>query len=206
VTELTDRAHLVKVCGVTSVGDAAIVLDAGADALGVVLATSPREVDVERAAAITTFVADRAVRVGVFRGRDDDFIRRALDDVALDAVQLHDPVSAGLYDELRERGMAVIAVLAVGSTARDEVDEAILVDGPSPGSGRTHAWSPLARRRFRRPLIVAGGLNADNVARVLADTGAWGVDVASGTESSPGRKDAGAVRDFVQAARRWFER
>ncbi|MGC8509726.1 MAG: phosphoribosylanthranilate isomerase [Acidimicrobiales bacterium] len=210
MTDLTDRAHLVKICGVTSVGDAAIVLDAGADALGVVLAASPREVDVARAAAIAAFVGERAVRVGVFRGRDDVFIRRALDDVALDAVQLHDPMSSVLHDALRERGLAVITVLAVGSPARDEMDEeradAILVDGPTPGSGRAHSWSPLAGRQFRRPLIVAGGLNVDNVARVLADTGAWGVDVASGTESSPGHKDPTAVRDFVAAARRWFER
>ncbi len=208
--DLTDRAHLVKICGVTSVGDAAIVLDAGADALGVVLAASPREVDVERAAAIADFVGERAIRVGVFRGRGDDVIRRALDAVALDAVQLHDPVSVSLHEELRERGIAVIAVLAVGATVHDEVDEeradAILVDGPSPGSGRAHTWSPLAGRRFRRPLIVAGGLSAANVARVLGETGAWGVDAASGTESSPGRKDPAAVRDFVQAARRWFER
>ena len=210
MTELTGHPHLVKVCGVTSVEDAAIVLDAGADALGVVLATSPREVDVERAAAITAFVGERAVRVGVFRGRADDVIRHALDDVALDAVQLHDPLSADLAQELRERGLAVITVLAIGSSTRGEVDDeradAILVDGPSPGSGRAHSWDVLARRRFTHPLIVAGGLNAANVARVLADTDAWGVDAASGTEASPGRKDARATRDFVRAARRWFER
>ena len=210
MADLVARTHLVKVCGVTSVEDAAIVLDAGADAVGVVLATSPREVDVERAAAITAFVDERAVRVGVFRGREDDFIRRVLDHVTLDAVQLHDPVSVTLSDELHERGLEVIAAVAIGSAAFDEVDEdrfdAVLVDGPSPGSGRTHSWSPLADRRLRRPLIVAGGLSAANVERALADTGAWGVDAASGTESSPGRKDARAVHDFVHAARHWFER
>ncbi len=210
MTDLTTYAHLVKVCGVTSVDDAALVLDAGADALGVVLATSPREVDVERAAAITAFVGDRAVRVGVFRGRDDDAIRRVVDVVTLDAVQLHDPVSTDLSVELRERGLTVIAAMAIDSLAHDDVNEdrvdALLVDGPSPGSGRTHSWSPLRDRRFRRPLIVAGGLSGANVADVLARTHAWGVDAASGTESSPGRKDARAVRDFVDAAHRWFER
>jgi len=82
--------------------------------------------------------------------------------------------------------------------------DAVLVDGPTPGSGAAHSWDDLANRSFGVPVIVAGGLDATNVARVIETTGAWGVDVATGVESAPGVKDRELVMNFVGAAQRHY--
>jgi phosphoribosylanthranilate isomerase len=84
----------------------------------------------------------------------------------------------------------------------DEIGvDAVLIDGPRPGSGFAHSWDRLASRTFNVPVVAAGGLNATNVAAVVVATDAWGVDCSSGVEASPGVKDARLVSDFVASAR-----
>ncbi len=198
-------AGTVKVCGVTSVEDALACAEAGADAIGVILADSPRRVAPERARAIARALEGRAIRVAVFKDQSADEIRAALAGLAVDAVQVHGPLEAGLRDELRDRGVRVIKALSVGEGEWSTYDErrvdAVLVDGPVPGSGRRHGYAGRAERPFAVPVIVAGGLDASNVAGVVTATGADGVDCATGVESAPGRKDPAQVRDFVAAAR-----
>ncbi|MHB1969987.1 MAG: phosphoribosylanthranilate isomerase [Acidimicrobiales bacterium] len=198
-------AGVVKICGVTSVEDALACAEAGADAIGLILADSPRRVRPERATAIADALAGRATRVAVFKDQSSEEIRGALAELSVDAVQVHGPLADDLRDELRARGLRVIKALSVGEGEWSGYDEravdAVLVDGAVPGSGRRHGFAGRADRPFCVPVIVAGGLDAANVAEVVAATGADAVDCATGVESAPGRKDPAKVRDFVAAAR-----
>ena len=206
--ELKDFATFIKVCGVTSVEDAQLVIETSANALGIVLAPSPRRVTPERAAAITTYAQGHVLRVGVFRDCDPTSLYRTLAAVDFDAVQIHGLLADRVIAELRSFDVAIIKALAIDSPdfwAFDESSvDAILVDGPRPGSGQPHSWEALAGRRFTRPLIAAGGLASENVASVLRLTKAWGVDVASGVEQSPGVKNRDRLRAFVAAASEEF--
>ncbi|MHB8826068.1 MAG: phosphoribosylanthranilate isomerase [Acidimicrobiales bacterium] len=206
MVEFPGSGHFIKVCAVTTVSDATLVADAGADALGVILADSPRRVTLETAGAICAAVRGALVRVGVFRRATYDDVARALDAVELDALQVHGQLAEGVATLARERGLTLIEVLSVDELdTASGVGDAYLIDGPRPGSGVAHDWSAVTRRHWDRPIIVAGGLRADTVAEVLARVGAWGCDVASGSESSPGVKDREKVESFVRNALRYFE-
>jgi phosphoribosylanthranilate isomerase len=209
VGELAALTSFVKICGVTSSTDARLAADAGADAVGLIFADSARRVDDDRAAEIAACVDGRVLRVGVFRHQGAAVVARALDGVALDAVQIHGPLDPTLCRDLRARGVAIIKALSVGSaefaTFDDDDVDAVLVDGAVPGSGVAHSWHELASRSWSRPLIVAGGLRAETVDAVLASTGAWGCDVATGVEERPGVKSPARVAAFVRNARRHFQ-
>lgn len=203
MSEFTDGARLVKICGVTSASDAVLVRDAGADALGLIFATSKRRVDPDLARDIVA-ASEGVIHVGVFRDNEDDFILRTVDASGVDVVQIHGVLSGALLDQLRRRGLGVIKALAIGSdeflTFDESLVDAVLVDGLEPGSGLAHSWEALGARHFCVPLIAAGGLNAENVGEVIERVRPWGVDVATGVEASPGVKDQGQVTKFVQMA------
>jgi phosphoribosylanthranilate isomerase len=206
VADLLSLPHLIKVCAVTTVPDAQLVASAGADALGVILAASPRRVALETAAEISRSVEGRLARVAVFRHATFDDVARAIDSVELDAVQIHGGLPDGVGSLVRERKLTLIEALSVDDLdAASGSGDAYLIDGPHPGSGEAHDWRDVAKRAWDRPLIVAGGLTAESVADVLAVVGAWGCDVASGSESSPGVKDRARVESFVRSARQYFE-
>lgn len=195
----------IKICGVMTVGDARVVTDSGADMLGVVLAPSVRRVEPERARAIFESVEGRVTRVAVFRDQSPSEIRATLATLAVEAVQVHGPLDDALRDELRARGTLVIKALHADDVGLadfvDEMVDAVLIDGPRPGTGAVHGFDILDQRSFSVPVIVAGGLDAHNVAAVVAATGARGVDCASGVESAPGVKDPVRVAAFVAASR-----
>ena len=203
-----DAPFFVKVCGVTTLGDANAAIDAGANAIGLILASSPRQLSLDRAMAIAESTKDRVLRTLVFRDNDDDFVRDALDLVEVDVVQIHGALSDELLESLRERELLVIKALSIGSDefydfADDRVN-AVLIDGARPGSGETHSWEELSERSFDVPIIAAGGLDESNVASVIGVTRVWGVDSASGVESSPGVKDRERLINFVDHARDAF--
>ena len=206
--DLARHASLIKICGVTSVEDAQLVIETSADALGIILAPSARRVAPKLAATIAAHAKGHLVRVGVFRGNDPTLLYRTLDAVDFDVVQVHGSLSTSVIAELRSYDVALIKALAIDSSEFLTFDEssvdAILVDGPRPGSGQSHSWDALTRRSFSKPLIAAGGLTNENVAGVLRATRAWGVDVASGVEESPGVKSPDRLRAFVIAAREEF--
>jgi phosphoribosylanthranilate isomerase len=210
VAKFRDVTSFVKICGITSIADAHVAIDAGADAIGLIFASSVRQLSVEQAREIVAATKGSILRVGVFRHDGDDFVVDAIARCDVDAVQIHGPLSDQLRNSLHSRGVPVIKALSIGSDEFFDFDDAsvdaVLIDGPTPGSGQTHPWHDLARRHFVRPVIVAGGLNASNVAEVLATTNAWGADVSSGVESVPGVKDPSNVRDFVTNARAYFDR
>lgn len=195
----------VKICGVTTLGDANAVIDAGATGIGFIFAPSPRQLSFERAMALSAATVGRALRTAVFRNNDNAFILNALDVVDVEIVQIHGPLDAQLLTVLRERGLAVVKALPIASGEFYAFDEssvdAVMIDNTEPGSGVAHSWDELSVRPFSVPVIAAGGLNADNVASTIALTGAWGVDTASGVESSPGVKGRDQVRAFIDNAR-----
>lgn len=210
MVEFAALRDFVKICGITSVDDAHMVVDEGADALGLIFApTSPRRVDVVLAGTIADVIGERVLRVGVFRDNLEIHIRDVVEAVDLDVIQLHDAPSRELHDWLIADGMIVIRALSIADPTLARFEEryfdAVLVDGPAPGSGETHSWSQVSGRTWQRPFIAAGGLRPSNVTSVIEATGAWGVDVASGVEIAPGVKGRSLVHDFVQLARSAFD-
>lgn len=195
----------IKICGVTSLLDAALVRQAGAEALGLIYATSVRQVVADAASDIVERYGDELWCVGVFRHQEDREIIRIVERDALRVVQLHDPASERLLDDLASRDVRVIRALSVlrptlNDPERDQV-VAVIVDGASPGSGVPNDWAAVKALDLGVPMLVAGGLTPDTVADVVADVRPWGVDVASGVERHHGVKDPAKVASFVARAR-----
>jgi phosphoribosylanthranilate isomerase len=201
----------VKVCGITSPEDAALAADAGADAVGLVFwPGSPRCVDVARARRIASALPAFVLRVGVFVDASRDAQARAAEEAGLDLLQLHGAEAPGDCAGLPRR---CLKALRVGAGFRAEQADAyagiaagILLDtGDSAlpgGTGRSFDWTLAREVRARVPfLVLAGGLTPENVAGAIALVKPDAVDVSSGVESAPGRKDAGRLRAFVAAAK-----
>ncbi|MFP2901574.1 phosphoribosylanthranilate isomerase [Corallococcus sp. 4LFB] len=203
---------LVKVCGVTRVADAKGVWAAGADAMGLNFHPgSPRFVDLSTATALARTRPPLAAMVGVFVNATPEDIRVRVRECGLTAVQLHgdEPPEAcsgygvPVIKALRVRGPDDVAkarsYVGVGDVA------GLLLDGAAPGyggGGVTFDWSLVKQLAdCGLPVLVAGGLKPSNVAEAVRATRPYGVDVASGVESSPGIKDLDAVRAFVRTVR-----
>jgi phosphoribosylanthranilate isomerase len=198
----------VKICGVTSLDDAKVVVDAGASALGLVLAASSRQLTLDQARVIADATSGNLLRFAVFRHNDDEFILEHVDALRPDVVQVHGTLSVSLLHALRERPVLVVKALSVDEpeflTFDDTGVEAVLIDGPRPGSGTTYSRDHLERREFLVPVIAAGGLTARNVADLIDASRVSGVDTSSGVERSPGAKDHDLVREFIGTARAAF--
>jgi phosphoribosylanthranilate isomerase len=208
MVELDLLPSFIKICGITSVEDASFAVDAGATAIGLVFAQSPRKIDEVKGQEISGYAKDKILRVGVFKDQSDSEVLSFVRQVELDCVQLHSLFSAELASELRKLNVAVIKAMSVGTDEIEDFDEhrvnAVLIDGPAPGSGEEHSWADVQQNHFQRPMIAAGGLNSSNVLRIVSNTSAWGVDVSSGCESAPGKKDQLKVQEFVRKANKAF--
>lgn len=195
----------IKICGITSLRDALTAVEAGADALGFVFAPSPRRVTPEQAAAIIRELPPFVTTVGLVVDQDPLPI---LELCPVDVLQYHGAESPETVAAAPRRAVKAFRVRAsadLQSLATYRCSAFLLdayVPGLAGGTGRQFPWE-LAReaQRFGRPVIVAGGLTPDNVAQCIEQTRPYGVDVSSGVESSPGRKDPHKVRTFIQAAR-----
>ncbi len=199
----------IKICGITRVEDALAAERAGADAIGLIFAElaerSGRRVSLEQAGAISASLGPFVARVGVFVDAPLDTVFETIETARLTAVQLHGQEDAAYVTALRERSYVIKAVsVGAGFDAglwRRFPADALLVDGLVPGSGRAFDWSRARELEGYPRLILAGGLTAENVAAGIRALKPYGVDVASGVESSPGVKDAVKIEDFVRAAR-----
>lgn len=197
----------VKICGVTRLDDALAAIDAGADALGLNCWPGSKRYLAPRAAEkLVAKLPPLVSLVGVFVDQPKAQVAKLAKDLGLHAVQLHGEES------VREcQGLGVPVIRAVKVTGRSALRglskwpvAALLVDTPSPGhggSGRTFDWRLLRGWRAPKPLLLAGGLTPKNVAAAVRAVSPYAVDVASGVESSPGRKDERAMRAFVRAAK-----
>jgi phosphoribosylanthranilate isomerase len=195
----------VKVCGITNEEDALVAVAMGADAVGFVFAPSPRQIAPQRAAEIVRRLPAEIVTVGVFK----DESRQRVVDIAhlakVRAVQLHGLGSPADGHWIRQRVALLIRAFAAGDPRLDEADEygadAIHVDSATPGSGEVFDWSLAEGAPSNRRIILAGGLTSGNVADAIRVVRPWGVDVSTGVEARPGRKDASKIRAFVEAAK-----
>lgn len=213
----------VKICGNTSAEDALLAAEAGADAVGFVFAPSPRRVNVEQVAAIVPKLPDAIEKIGVFVDASLAGIAAAVRACGLTGVQLHSDAGADAPQRLRaefgpERNppLRILRVVHFGADAArlaaeyaaDANVDGVLVDSRTAtalgGTGIAFDWAEARRTVFRgggARLVAAGGLSPENVAKAIATLWPWGVDVVSGVEAAPGRKDAAKVRAFVENAR-----
>jgi phosphoribosylanthranilate isomerase len=200
----------VKICGVTTADDARRAVDLGAWALGMIFyRPSPRRCRQDEAAAIAAELRRRVELVGVFVNETLDRVAQIADRVGLTALQLHgDEGPSFCAEAARRTGCKVIKARQVGSLADLRGLEPFhvdyhLLDAPAHqlrgGTGRTWDWGLVRERRSAEPLLVSGGLTPDNVAQAIAATGPYGVDVASGVETRPGRKDPAKLEAFFAA-------
>lgn len=205
-------ATRVKICGVTKAEDALACLEMGADALGFnFYSKSPRHLDLETARALCANLPPFGLRVGVFVDSEFEEMMEAVRTVRLDTVQLHGDEPPEIAEDLLEAGLRVwkaIRVENLDSLApfEDYPCDALVLDSFDPktpgGTGKSFDWRILSDWKAPRPWILSGGISPDNVSEALEGLSPSGVDVASGVESSPGRKDLNLVRTFIQNAKR----
>ena len=200
----------VKICGITTVSDALWALDFGADAVGLVFAKSPRQVSVRLAEKISRAVGPWMAVCGVFVDEPPVLVRRIAGDVGLSAIQLHGsepPQEIGDY-----KGLKVIKTFHVDEKFRLErlksyrKADAFLFDTKVGdrlgGTGKTFDWKVLKKISTEKPVIISGGLNPQNVAAAVRFFRPYGVDVSSGVEKKPGKKDLNRIRDFIRNAKK----
>ncbi|HEY1511149.1 MAG TPA: phosphoribosylanthranilate isomerase [Solirubrobacteraceae bacterium] len=200
----------IKFCGLTSLPDAELAADAGAWAVGLIFwPGSPRRCELDDAAEIAAALKRRTEIVGVFVNPTLDEVAATADAVGLTILQLHGdegPVFCG--EAARRTGCKVIKAARVRSRADIQSLSSFHTDyhlldsytrGIPGGTGATFAWEIARGHRGRVPVILSGGLNADNVAEAIGVVAPFAVDVASGIEASPGRKDPNKLRAFAAA-------
>jgi phosphoribosylanthranilate isomerase len=201
---------LVKICGITNAGDARVAADAGADAVGIIFAESPRRVDVEEARRISIAVPENVIRVGVFVDEDPAEVLMISREVGLDLAQLHGDEPPETVTALREAGVKVMKALRVESAATLEaIDEfeadLFLLDAYSTrargGTGERFDWGVAKSLRGRDNIVVSGGLGPENVHEAVEFFEPFGVDASSSLEDGPGRKNGELVQRFVLAAK-----
>ena len=213
----------VKICGITNLEDALTAVDAGADALGFVFyEKSPRKIDVETAREIVAQLPESVEKVGVFVDEAADKVEDIVDEAALTAVQFHGdehensskyivnqkvllsiPASTVRFSP-DDKGSAWGAFMRLPSDLR-----AIVLDSGTRevrgGTGKTFDWIEakafISLMQKQHKIVIAGGLNPTNVSEAMSILHPWGVDVASGVEATPGKKDPDKVRAFVAAVR-----
>ena len=195
----------VKICGITNEDDALLSVAMGADAVGFIFAPSSRQVAAQRVYDITRRLPPEILTVGVFR---DELPERVIDiahKANVKAVQLHGRETAEQTKQVAERFRWVIKAFGSDDDNLPRADQygtdMVLLDAPSPGGGKVFDWSVAGDAPDSMKLILAGGLTPENVAHAVEEVRPWGVDVASGVESAPGKKDALAVKRFIENAR-----
>jgi phosphoribosylanthranilate isomerase len=201
---------LVKICGITNADDARVAADAGADAVGLIFADSPRCVNVQEARTVSLALPENVLRVGVFVNEEPAEILRISREVGLDLAQLHGDESPEDVTAIRQGGVKVMKALRVrdaGSLeALDEYEaDLILLDAHSErargGTGRRFDWEAAKSSTGRDNIVVSGGLDPENVREAIEFFEPYGVDASSSLEDEPGRKNGERVRRFVLAAR-----
>ena len=205
----------VKICGITNIEDAELASELGAWALGMIFfADSPRRCSPAAAQVITAQLRRRIELCGVFVNAPLEQIVSHVEDLGLSLVQLHGDEGPAFCGEVRRRtGARVIKAAQVAGSAdlrdleRFHVDFHLLDarakgverQGMRGGTGETFDWGLVSERRSHVPLILSGGLTAENVAEAIAVTSPFAVDTASGTESAPGHKDPEKLRALFAA-------
>ena len=198
-------AVFVKICGITTEDDALLAVAMGANALGFVFAPSKRQIAPPRAADIAKRIPSEILTFGVFRNESPDRVVKIVNRSGLSGAQLHGHESAEETIWVADRVPRIIKAFAGGSAQAARANEwksnPILLDAPAPGSGEVFDWTMAAQVPDGLRVVLAGGLRAANVAAAIQQVRPWGVDVSSGVEKAPGRKDVTSVKNFIANAR-----
>lgn len=205
----------VKICGITNLGDAELALELGAWALGMIFYEgSPRRCSPAEAQVIAATLRRRVELCGVFVNASLQEILSASEELGLSMLQLHGDEGPSFCAEVRRRtGVRVIKAAQVSGSGDVRDLERFHVDfhlldarskaterqGMRGGTGETFDWGLLAARRSKVPLILSGGLTAENVGEAVRVARPYAVDSASGTEAAPGHKDPERLREFFEA-------
>jgi phosphoribosylanthranilate isomerase len=200
----------VKICGVTNIEDALAAVGAGADALGFMFyESSPRNVAVKVAADIIRQLPPFVAKVGVFVNTTEESVRRAIGDSGIDTLQFHGDETPEfcrkfsplkIYKAFRMQNLESLRALPGFRTDAWLLDS--FVEGMPGGTGAKFNWDlAVESKKLGRPIILAGGLTPENVADAVRKVGPYAVDVSSGVELEPGKKDHAKVRRFVAAAK-----
>jgi len=195
----------VKICGITNESDALLAVAMGADAVGFVFAPSPRQIAPTIARDIARRLPPEIITVGVFRDQSPQRVVEIVNSMGLRGAQLHGHESPGEAKWVAQRVPFVIKAFGIHDHLLEKVLDypvnAVLVDAQDPGSGQVFDWNLLDQLPLGLRVILAGGLTADNVADAIERVNPWGVDVSTGVEASPGKKDPIELRYFINNAK-----
>ncbi len=200
----------VKICGITSLEDALHAVREGADALGFVFhEASPRNISPDRAESIIAALPPFVQVVGLFVNAESANVNAVADRCRLDVIQLHGDEPPEYCGTIRRRVIKVFRVRDISSLEPigNYRVAGVLLDAYSPkaygGTGQTFNWEIAREAAKHRPVILAGGLTPENVRQAIETVGPYAVDVSSGVEAAPGRKDPVKVRKFIRQAKGW---
>jgi phosphoribosylanthranilate isomerase len=199
----------VKICGITSVADGQDAAEAGADMIGLMFYDgSPRHITLAKAVEISRALSPFVLRVGVFVNPDEEQVTRAIAECGLNLLQFHGDEASDFCTQFGLMSLKAIRVRDAESLKQLERfnTDAFLLDAYSKsglgGTGEKFNWElAVEAQKFGKPIFLAGGLTPDNVAAAVELVHPFAVDVSSGVESAPGKKDAAKVRMFIQAAK-----
>jgi phosphoribosylanthranilate isomerase len=196
----------VKICGITNEDDALLAVAMGADAVGFnFVQGSTRQIAAQVAYDITRRLPPEILTVGIFRNEHPSRVVDVAHKAGVKAVQLHGRETAADTRQVAQSFRWVIKAFSAGDPnlprAGEYGTDMIMIDGAEPGSGRVFDWALAGDAPDSLKLILAGGLTPDNVGAAIDEVQPWGVDVATGVERSPGKKDAIAVKRFIENAR-----
>ena len=197
----------VKICGLTRDEDVKAAIAAGANAIGFVFTASPRRISIDTAIRLSSYVPKGILRVGLFLDQDRSEIDRVINSVSLDVLQFHGSETEQECSVFGLPWLKAVAMENADSASKAESDYpgamGLLLDshtaGKRGGSGKVFDWS--LSRPVAKPVWLAGGLDAANVARAIRIVKPFAVDVSSGVEVSPGIKEASRIRAFIKAVR-----
>ena len=199
----------VKICGITNPADAQVAVEVGADALGFIFYDrSPRFIPVKNAAEISRALPPYTLRVGVFVNPSEELVQRAIDECGLNLLQFHGDEPPEFCTQFGLMSMKAFRIRDAGSLrelSKYQTD-AWLLDAYSSdtlgGTGEKFNWDlAVEAQKPGKPVFLAGGLTPENVAEAIQQVRPFGVDVSSGVESSPGKKDHAKVRAFINVAK-----
>jgi phosphoribosylanthranilate isomerase len=199
----------VKICGITNAADALVAVEAGADALGFMFyETSPRHVSIPQVAGMLKELPPFVIKVGVFVDASEDLVMRAIGDCGLNMLQFHGNETPEYCTQFGLMSVKAFRMRDAGSLAalREYPTDAFLLDAfvaeKLGGTGEKFNWElAIEAKKLGRPIFLAGGLTPSNVAEAVQTVQPYAVDVSSGVEATPGKKDHGKVREFIRAAK-----
>jgi phosphoribosylanthranilate isomerase len=195
----------VKICGITNESDALLAVAMGADAVSFVFAPSARQIAPVIARDIARRLPPEIITLGVFRDESAQRVVEVVNTMGLRGAQLHGRETPDQAAWVSSRVPVTFKAFGIDDPMLDRADEyevdAVVIDAPSPGSGEVFDWTLVERLPVSRRIILAGGLTPENVAQAIDQVKPWGVDVSSGVEAAPGRKDPLKLRYFLNAAK-----